>query len=113
MSKKLKDLLKEDITTMGGVVSRPKTQGLDMGFKTQKSTKLTNIVEDMYGDSKPKINVKEFVQEIGQYGSYGKEIYREGNLKEFLLVFLNLETQNNTHFKKPKIGLIRLPSIVT
>ena len=79
MSKKLKDLLNEDITTMGGVVSRP--VGLDMGFRTQKSTKLTNIVEDMYGDSKPKINVKEFVQEIGQYGSYGKEIYREGNLK--------------------------------
>ena len=82
MSKKLKDLLNEDITTMGGVVSRPAFSGLDMGFRTQKSTKLTNIVEDMYGDSKPKINVKEFVQEIGQYGSYGKEIYREGNLKE-------------------------------
>ncbi len=82
MSKKLKDLLKEDITTMGGVVSRPAFSGLDMGFRTQKSTKLTNIVEDMYGDSKPKINVKEFVQEIGQYGSYGNEIYREGNLKE-------------------------------
>ena len=82
MSKKLKDLLSEDITTMGGVVSRPAFSGLDMGFRTQKSTKLTNIVEDMYGDSKPKINVKEFVQEIGQYNSYGNEIYREGNLKE-------------------------------
>ena len=82
MSKKLKDLLNENITAAGGVVSRPAFSGLDMGFRTQKSTKLTNIVEDMYGDSKPKINVKEFVQEIGQYGSYGKEIYREGNLKE-------------------------------
>jgi len=82
MSKKLKDLLSEDITTMGGVVSRPAFSNLDMGFRTQKSTKLTNIVEDMYGDSKPKINVKEFVQEIGQYNSYGNEIYREGNLKE-------------------------------
>ena len=82
MSKKLKDLLNENITAAGGVVSRPAFSGLDMGFRTQKSTKLTNIVEDMYGDSKPKINVKEFVQEIGQYNSYGKEIYREGNLKE-------------------------------
>ena len=82
MSKKLKDLLSENITTMGGVVSRPAFTNLDMGFRTQKSTKLTNIVEDMYGDSKPKINVKEFVQEIGQYNSYGNEIYREGNLKE-------------------------------
>ena len=82
MSKKLKDLLSENITTMGGVVSRPAFTNLDIGFRTQKSTKLTNIVEDMYGDSKPKINVKEFVQEIGQYNSYGNEIYREGNLKE-------------------------------
>ena len=73
MSKKLKDLLSEIITTMGGVVSRPAFTNLDMGFRTQKSTKLTNIVEDMYGDSKPKINVKEFVQEIGQYYSYGNE----------------------------------------
>ena len=63
MSKKLKDLLSENITTMGGVVSRPAFTNLDMGFRTQKSTKLTNIVEDMYGDSKPKINVKEFVQD--------------------------------------------------
>ena len=79
---KLKDLIKENFTTMGGVVSRPAFSNLDMGFKTQKSSKLSNIVEDMYGEQKPKINVKEFVQEIGQYSSYGKEIYREGNLKE-------------------------------
>ena len=71
---KLKDLIKENFTTMGGVVSRPAFSNLDMGFKTQKSSKLSNIVEDMYGEQKPKINVKEFVQEIGQYSSYGKEI---------------------------------------
>ena len=33
MSKKRKKILKENITTMGGVVSRP-IYGLDMGFKT-------------------------------------------------------------------------------
>ncbi len=85
---KLKDLLKEDITTVGGVVSNNAFSNIDMGFRTQHpkgnntSTKLTHIVEDMYGEQKPKINVKEFVQEVGSYGSYGKEIYREGNLKE-------------------------------
>ena len=82
MSDKLKDLLNENITTMGGVVSRPAFSNLDMGFKTQKSSKLSNIVEDMYGEQKPKINVREFVQEIGQFSTYGKEIYREGNLRE-------------------------------
>ena len=79
---KLKDLLNEDITTMGGVVSRNAFDNLDMGFKTQKSTKLSNIVEDMYGEQNPQINVKEFVQQVGNYNSFGNEIYREGNLKE-------------------------------
>ena len=104
MSKKLKDLLNENITAAGGVVSRPAFSGLDMGFRTQKSTKLTNIVEDMYGDSKPKINVKEFVSEIGQYGSYGKEIYREGNLKELAsrLSKLAETAKQHTQTHRPK-----------
>ena len=79
---KLKDLLNEDITTMGGVVSRNAFSGIDMGFKTQKSTKLTDIVEDVYGQSTQKVNVKEFMSEVGNFNSYGNEIYREGNLRE-------------------------------
>ena len=78
---KLKDLIKE-FATAGGVVSGNGFSNLDMGFRTQKSSKLSNIVEDMYGEQKPKINVKEFVQEIGNFSSFGKEIYREGNLRE-------------------------------
>ena len=78
MSKKRKKLNE----TIGGVVSRPAFSGLDMGFRTSKSTKLKSLVEDMYGEQKPKINVREFVQEIGQFSSYGKEIYREGNLRQ-------------------------------
>jgi|TARA_B100001094_G_scaffold13070_1_gene11457 hypothetical protein len=79
---KLKDLIKEN-AMLGGVVSKPAFSNLNMGFRTQKSsTKLTDIVEDVYGQSTQKVNVKEFVQEIGQYNSYGNEIYREGNLKE-------------------------------
>ena len=35
---KLKDLLKEDITTMGGLVSRPAFSNIDMGFRTQKTS---------------------------------------------------------------------------
>ena len=38
----------------------------------------------MYGEQKPKINVREFVQEIGQFSSFGNEIYREGNPRELL-----------------------------
>ena len=77
---KLKDLLKE---TIGGVVSRPAFSNLDMGFKTQKnSTKLTDIVEDVYGQSTNKFDVKEFMGEVGNFNSFGNEIYREGNLRQ-------------------------------
>ena len=76
---KLKDLLNEDITTMGGVVTTKPFSNVDMGFKT---TKLTDIVEDVYGQSTRKVNVKEFMSEVGNFNSFGNEIYREGNLKE-------------------------------
>ena len=78
---KLKDLIKEH-ATLGGVVSRPAFSNLDMGFKTQKSTKLTDVVEDIYGQSTQKVNVKEFMGEVSNFNSFGGEIYREGNLKE-------------------------------
>ena len=80
---KLKDLLSEDITTMGGVISRNAFSGIDMGFKTQKNTtSLTDIVEDVYGQSTEKVNVKEFMGEVSNFNSFGGEIYREGNLRE-------------------------------
>ena len=87
---KLKDLLNEDITTMGGLVSRPAFSNLDMGFNTSKhpsgnqrsTTKLTDIVEDVYGQTTEKVNVKEFMGEVSNFNSYGNEIYREGNLRE-------------------------------
>ncbi len=53
---KLKDLIKEH-ATLGGVVSRPAFDNLDMGYKS-KSSKLSNIVEDVYGEQNPQINVK-------------------------------------------------------
>ena len=81
---KLKDLIKEH-ATLGGVVSRNACSNLDMGFRTQKtknSTKLTDIVEDVYGEQQPKLNVREFMGEVSNFNSYGNEIYREGNLRQ-------------------------------
>ena len=77
MSKKKK--INENI---GGVSTKNAFGSIDMGFRTNKSTKLKSLVEDMYGEQRPKINVREFVQEIGQFSSFGNEIYREGNLRE-------------------------------
>jgi len=78
---KLKDLIKEN-AVLGGVVSKPAFSNLDMGFKTQKSTKLTDIVEDVYGQSTKKFDAKGFMNEVGNFNSFGNEIYREGNLRE-------------------------------
>ena len=78
---KLKDLLKE--SGIGGIVSRNAFPNLDMGFRTQKtSTKLTDIVEDVYGQSTEKVNVKEFMGEVSNFNSFSKQIYREGNLRD-------------------------------
>ena len=77
MSKKKK--INENI---GGVSTKNAFGSIDMGFRTNKSTKLKSLVEDMYGEQRPKINVREFIQEIGQFSSFGNEIYREGNLRE-------------------------------
>ena len=81
---KLKDLIKEH-ATMGGVVSRNAFPNLDMGFRTQKTSKPTDLagmVEDIYGQSTQKVNVKEFMGEVSNFNSFGNEIYREGNLRE-------------------------------
>jgi hypothetical protein len=61
---KLKDLLSEDITTMGGLVSKPAFSNIDMGYK---STQLTDIVEDVYGQSTQKFDVNEFMGEVSNF----------------------------------------------
>ena len=81
---KLKNLIKE-FATAGGVVSRNAFSGIDMGFNTQKtpkSTDLAGMVEDIYGQSTQKVNVKEFMGEVSNFNSFSKQIYREGNLRE-------------------------------
>jgi hypothetical protein len=80
---KLKDLLTE--SGIGGIVSRNAFPGLDMGFRTQKtskSTDLSGMVEDIYGQSTQKVNVKEFMSEVSNFNQFSKQIYREGNLRE-------------------------------
>ena len=81
---KLKDLIKEH-AVLGGMVSRNAFSGIDMGFRTQRTSKdtdLSGMVEDIYGQSTQKVNVKEFMSEVSNFNSFGNEIYREGNLRE-------------------------------
>ena len=73
---KLKELIKEH-GTMGGVVSRNAFSGIDMGFRTQKTPKPTDLagmVEDIYGQSAQKVNVKEFMSEVSNFNKFSKQI---------------------------------------
>ncbi len=65
----------------GGVVTRSPFSTLYPSTAT-KSTNLRDIVEDVYGQSTQKVNAKEFMSEVGNFNSFGNEIYREGNLKD-------------------------------
>ena len=77
MSKlKLKKLLKEHTLTLaGGVVSRP-------AFHNTMS--LTNLVKEKYGEveSETKIDSKQILSKIQEFGQLGKSIYKSGDLKE-------------------------------
>ena len=77
MSKlKLKKLLKEHTLSLaGGVVSKP-------AFHTDMS--LSKMVKEKYGEieSETKINSKQIVSKIQEFGQLGKSIYKSGDLKE-------------------------------
>ena len=74
---KLKDLMKENFSLVGGVVGTPALGGNPFG----RSAKLTNIVEDLYGQSE-KATAKEVKEAITTFTKLGKLLQREENLKE-------------------------------
>ena len=78
MSKKikLKDLLEENFTGIGGVVSRNAFGKMDMGY-----TSLSKIVKEKYGESEEeKVDVKGLTNEISSYNKLGESIFGESNI---------------------------------
>jgi len=71
---KLKDLIKENFSIIGGVVSQPA-----IGNSNRKG--LTGIVEDIYGTSE-KVSAKEIKEAMNNFSQMGKLLQREENLKE-------------------------------
>ena len=73
---KLKDILKEHTLSMvGGVVSQN-------AFHNDMS--LSNMVKEKYGDvnEEPKIDSKQILSKIQEFGKLGDSIYKSGDLKE-------------------------------
>ena len=71
---KLKDLIKENFSVVGGVVTTPV-----IGSGT--NTGLTDIVEDMYGKSE-RVSAKDVKEAISQFVSYSETFQQEENLKK-------------------------------
>ena len=71
---KLKDIIKENFSLVGGVVSTPA-----IGRGT--NTGLTDIVEDIYGQSE-KVSAKQVQESMKQFTEFGKIFSNPNNLKE-------------------------------
>ena len=71
---KLKDLVKENFSVLGGVVSTPPLGNIN--------TSLTSVVEDIYGKNEEKVTAKEVKAAVKEFASFGKVLQKEENLKK-------------------------------
>ena len=71
---KLKDILKENFSLVGGVVSTPAIGG-------GTNTGLTDIVEDIYGQSE-KVTAKQVQESMREFSEFGKVFSNPNNLQE-------------------------------
>ena len=69
---KLKKILKENFSVVGGVVSRPAFDSMS----------LSNIVKEKYGEQTQKVSSKQVMEALKSYNSLGKVLYQQKSLKE-------------------------------
>ena len=86
---KLKDLLKENFSVVGGVVTSP---------AINKDISLSHIVEDMYGEkSNERVTAKEVKEAISQFSHFGKVLQKEENLKHISEALSDIATKAKTY----------------
>ena len=95
---KLKDIIKEGVagrlpstlSTFGGVVTRKP-------FHTGIS--LANLVKQKFGDTRgnQEIDTKGFLKAVTNFGSFGKNIYREHNLRDIAKQLAEMAETAKTH----------------
>ena len=71
---KLKKLVKENFSLVGGVVSIP---AINAGYSS-----LSKIVKEKYGEQSQKISSKQVSEALKNYNSLGKVLYQQKSLKE-------------------------------
>ena len=87
---KLKDLVKESFSLVGGVVSTPV-------IGTATNTGLTDIVEDIYGQKTGKVSAKEVQEAIREFSSYSKVLQKEENLQKIAERLSKIATNAKTY----------------
>ena len=71
---KLKELLEESFSLLGGVVTTPVVNTDDIS--------LTKIIEDTYGEQSDKVSARDVKEAITQFSKFGSTLQKEENLKQ-------------------------------
>ncbi len=72
---KLKDLIEENFSLVGGMVSTPSIN--------RDGSSLTAIVEDQYGEvEEERVDAKQVMKALSQYNEIGKSLYMKDDLRE-------------------------------
>ncbi len=93
---KMKDLIKE-FATVGGVVTTKPFKEAGVGSRKAKSSKLRDIVKDIYGDTEASVDEGAFLEAVGKYNEIGSFIHREGNLKDVAVHLSKLAKTARAH----------------
>jgi len=93
---KMKDLIKE-FATVGGVVTTKPFREAGIGSRKAKSSKLRDIVKDIYGDAEATVDEGAFLEAVGKYNEIGSFIHREGNLKDVAVHLSKLAKTARAH----------------
>jgi len=86
---KLKKLIKENFSVVGGVVSTP---AINAGYGS-----LSQIVKEKYGETSQKVSSKQVMEALKSYNSLGKVLYQQKSLKETAKKLSNIAEMAATH----------------
>jgi hypothetical protein len=86
---KLKDLVKENFSVIGGVVSVP---AVNAGYGS-----LTQIVKEKYGEQTQKVSSKQVKEALQNYNKLGEALYQQQSLKETAKSLSHIAEMAATH----------------
>ena len=86
---KLKDLVKENFSVVGGVVSTP---AINAGYGS-----LSQIVKEKYGEQTKKVSSQQVSEALKNYNKLGESLYQQQSLKETAKSLSNIAEMAATH----------------